>query len=155
MKTKSTTAYGANNNTSVWLGGLHLEDFAGETTGEKIAYAAKSIKASIVSPGAYSSEGTGSDPSDAGYVPFATKDMISKAHKLGLLVKPWTVCFLGCYFMGNWLDALFVRLTGSILQSNCSIGASMALSLTIHRMSVDWSNSAESPSRQCSARGTC
>ncbi|PPQ92707.1 hypothetical protein CVT25_014014 [Psilocybe cyanescens] len=86
-----TTAYGANNNTSVWLGGLRLEDFAGETTGEKIAYAAKSIKASIVSPGAYSSEGTGSDPSDAGYVPFATKDMISKAHKLGLLVKPWTI----------------------------------------------------------------
>lgn len=113
-----------------------MEDFAGKTTGEKIAYAAKSIKASIVSPGVYSSEGIGSDPSDAGYIPFATKDMINKAHELGMLVKPWTVCFPDCH-MSHRPDALLDRLTGSTSQHRFSIGASMALLPTTHRWFVD------------------
>ena len=31
------------------------------------------------------------DPADAGYLAFTTKEMITAAHGLGLLVKPWTV----------------------------------------------------------------
>jgi len=31
------------------------------------------------------------DPTGQGYVPFTTKEMISTAHNLGLLVTPWTV----------------------------------------------------------------
>ncbi|KDR84848.1 hypothetical protein GALMADRAFT_233276 [Galerina marginata CBS 339.88] len=85
------TATGEKNGTSPWLGGLRLQDFPGNTTGQQIAHAAKSIKASIVSPVAISSAGTGIDPTDPGYVPFATKDMIEQAHELGLTVKPWTV----------------------------------------------------------------
>ncbi|KAF5312460.1 hypothetical protein D9619_003482 [Psilocybe cf. subviscida] len=83
-----TTTSGENNSTSLWLGGLRLEDFAGATLGEQIAYAAKSIKANVVSSAAIE---TGADPTDANYVPFTTAAMIKKAHQLGLAVKPWTV----------------------------------------------------------------
>ena len=32
------------------------------------------------------------DPGEDGYVPFTTYQMVRKAHQLGMLVKPWTVC---------------------------------------------------------------
>lgn len=83
-----TTMSGPNNTTSKWLAGLRPQDFPGTTTGEQLAYAAHSIKAGILSPGAAAS---GTDPALPGYIPFATKEMIEQAHKLGVAVKPWTV----------------------------------------------------------------
>ncbi|KAF9568528.1 PLC-like phosphodiesterase [Agrocybe pediades] len=83
-----TTVFGANNSTSAWLAGLRVQDFPGETTGQQIAYAAKSINADIVSPAAVQS---GTDPKSSNYVPFTTKEMIDQAHQLGMRVKPWTV----------------------------------------------------------------
>ncbi|KAF8905444.1 PLC-like phosphodiesterase [Gymnopilus junonius] len=85
------TAFGKDNETSAWLAGLRLEDFPGEDIGQKIAYAAKSINANILSPTATSSQGTAIDPIDEGYIPFTTREMIERAHDLGMAVKPWTV----------------------------------------------------------------
>jgi hypothetical protein len=78
---------------SKWLAGLSLESFSGETIGQKIANAAHFIGADILSPSAFSESGSGSDPEEAGYVPFTTWEMIQEAHKNRLLVKPWTVSF--------------------------------------------------------------
>lgn len=82
--------FGPNNTTSKWLAGLRLEDFPGDTTGEQLAYAARFIKAGILSPAAIAA---GTDPALPGYTPFATKEMIEQAHKLGVAVKPWTVSY--------------------------------------------------------------
>jgi glycerophosphoryl diester phosphodiesterase len=86
----STTTVGPNNTTSNWLAGLRPDDFPGNTTGEQLAYAARSIKAGILSPAAVAA---GTDPALPGYTPFATKEMIDQAQKLGVAVKPWTVRF--------------------------------------------------------------
>lgn len=77
---------------SPWLGGIRLDDLPGNTLGIRIALAAWSIGADILSPAAISSQSNSSDPSQSGYLSFTTKEMIEKAHELGLLVKPWTVC---------------------------------------------------------------
>ncbi|PPQ62788.1 hypothetical protein CVT24_000482 [Panaeolus cyanescens] len=87
----STTVYGDDGGPSVWLGGVDVAKFPGTTTGQKIANAAKSIKADILSPAAVDDSSTAPDPTQAGYVPFTTKDMIEQAHKNGLVVAPWTV----------------------------------------------------------------
>jgi glycerophosphoryl diester phosphodiesterase len=85
-----TTVFGPNNTTSKWLAGLRSEDFPGNTTGEQLAYAARSIKAGILSPAAVVAS---TNPAFPGYIPFATKEMIEQAHKLGVAVKPWTVSY--------------------------------------------------------------
>ncbi|THZ23568.1 glycerophosphoryl diester phosphodiesterase [Aureobasidium pullulans] len=69
-----------------WLGGIDLDTFSGDWVA-----AAHSIGASILSP----NHGTG-NASDAtvntpDYVPFTTKDVVNRAHGLGMQVIPWTV----------------------------------------------------------------
>jgi hypothetical protein len=73
---------------------MRLEDFPGATLGAQIANAAKSIKADVLSPNAYYFNGTATDPSQPGYIPFTTRDMIDAAHKVGLTIMPWTVSWL-------------------------------------------------------------
>ncbi|KAF9481720.1 PLC-like phosphodiesterase [Pholiota conissans] len=82
------TGFGENNNTSPWLAGLRVQDFPGATRGEQVAYAVNSIRANIISPNVLES---GVDPVDADWVPFTTKEMVDKAHELGVMVKPFTV----------------------------------------------------------------
>lgn len=61
--------------------------------GVKIANAAASIGAGILSPEAISSSAeTEIDPSDPSYIPStAVKDMVRRSKYLGMEVKPWTV----------------------------------------------------------------
>jgi uncharacterized lipoprotein YddW (UPF0748 family) len=82
--------YATDGSTSTWLAGLRPDDFEGNTIGEQVALAAKSIKADILSPRDGASTAV-IDPTQDGYVPLATEDMIAKAHQLDMLVKPWTV----------------------------------------------------------------
>jgi len=75
---------------SPWLAGLRLSDFSGSTLGIQAVNAARSIKADVLS----SMDSIGNtvvDPSLPGYVPFTTKEMIHRAHQLGMMVVPWTV----------------------------------------------------------------
>lgn len=65
---------------SPWLGGLNLRDFPGSSLDVKIANAAHSINASILSPSAYKSPQS-----------LTTREMVDQAHFLGMLVEPWTV----------------------------------------------------------------
>ncbi|KAJ6574716.1 PLC-like phosphodiesterase [Mycena capillaripes] len=74
----TTVAYG--DAASPWLGGLNLQNFSGSSFGVKIANAAHSINASILSPSAYNSPRS-----------LITKEMVDEAHRLGMLVEPWTV----------------------------------------------------------------
>ncbi|KAJ7081975.1 PLC-like phosphodiesterase [Mycena crocata] len=67
---------------SPWLAGLNLQNFTGSSLGVRIANAAYSINATILSPSAYDST-----PGHA----LTTKDMVDRAHQLNMLVKPWTV----------------------------------------------------------------
>ncbi|RDB28841.1 Glycerophosphoryl diester phosphodiesterase [Hypsizygus marmoreus] len=76
---------------SPWLAGLKLADFPGTTIDVKIANAAKSIKADVLSPSAVSGKSPVPDPTQAGYIPFTTKEMVDRAHQVGMTVKPWTV----------------------------------------------------------------
>lgn len=85
--------FGPNNTTSKWLAGIRPDDFPGNTAGEQLAYAARFIKAGILSPGAVEA---GTDPAFPGYIPFTTKEMIEQAHKLGVTVKPWIVSYQPC-----------------------------------------------------------
>jgi hypothetical protein len=87
----SKTLYGPDHSVSKWHAGLSVGSFPGETVGQKIANAAHSIGAHILSPAAVSSNGTGIDPDQPTYVPFTTREMILEAHMNGILVKPWTV----------------------------------------------------------------
>ncbi len=87
----SPSSVGPNGTVSVWQAGLDTSRFPGATLGEKIASAAGSIGATILSPAAVSDQSPVLDPSQAGYIPFTTKAMIDRAHNLGLLVIPWTV----------------------------------------------------------------
>ncbi|KAG6817618.1 hypothetical protein H0H87_006246 [Tephrocybe sp. NHM501043] len=82
---------GSVNGTTPWFAGLKLSDFPGATIDEKIAEAAASIKADILSPSYISNSSPVADPSQAEYIPFTTKAMVDRAHKLGLKVVPWTV----------------------------------------------------------------
>ncbi|KAF8475631.1 glycerophosphoryl diester phosphodiesterase [Kalaharituber pfeilii] len=67
-----------------WLGGIDLEkDFGGD-----FVKAAKSIKATVLSPVHGTGAGTVNSPT---YKPFVNAEIVKKAHKLGLQVIPWTV----------------------------------------------------------------
>ncbi|THH28281.1 hypothetical protein EUX98_g5900 [Antrodiella citrinella] len=83
------TATRPDNKTSPWLAGLRLDAFPGPTTSEQIAQAVYHIGAQILSPAA--TTGKSIDPAVDGYLPFTTTEMVVEAHRLGLLVKPWTV----------------------------------------------------------------
>ncbi|KAJ7275412.1 PLC-like phosphodiesterase [Mycena haematopus] len=74
------TAVMPDNTSSPWLGGLNLQNFSGSSLSVKLANAAHSINASILSPDAYDSPNS-----------LTTREMVAHAHYLGMLVKPWTV----------------------------------------------------------------
>ena len=67
-----------------WLGGVDLATFNGDWVA-----AAKSIGADVLSP----VHGTPSNVTinTPGYKPFTTKDVVSRAHKVGMKVIPWTI----------------------------------------------------------------
>lgn len=75
---------------SPWLAGLRLETFPGHTLGQRIAQAAHSIHADILSPAA-KHDSSSIDPDVDGWISFTTRDMVDKVHELGFRVKPWTV----------------------------------------------------------------
>lgn len=79
---------GPDNSTSKWLAGLRIDEFPGDSLGVKVANAAASIGAGILSPDGVSRVETGIDGSDC--IPFTTRDMIRRSHELGMEVKPWT-----------------------------------------------------------------
>lgn len=54
----------------------------------QIVRAAQKIGAEALSPAATLN---GTDPALPGYLPFTTKAMVDEAHRLGLVVLPWTV----------------------------------------------------------------
>ncbi|KAF7367231.1 PLC-like phosphodiesterase [Mycena sanguinolenta] len=74
------TAVMPDNTVSPWLGGLNLQNFSGSSLSVKLANAAHSINASILSSDAY----------DSPYS-ITTQEMVRHARSLGMLVKPWTV----------------------------------------------------------------
>jgi hypothetical protein len=87
-----TTIIGPDNSTSKWLAGLRIQDFPGVNVGVKIANAAASIGAGILSPEASFSAEAEVDPSDPSYISStAVKDMVRRSKYLGMQVKPWTV----------------------------------------------------------------
>lgn len=73
------------------MAGLRLTDFPGATTGVQLANAAHSIKAEVLSPLDVDSASPVLDPTQPGFIPFTTKEMIDQAHKVGMVVKTWTV----------------------------------------------------------------
>lgn len=79
------------NSTTPWLAGLRVDSYPGPTVGHRVAQAARSLGADILSPSAKSFFGTVPDPSMDGYETFTTKQMVDEAHRLGLRVVPWTV----------------------------------------------------------------
>ncbi|KAF9065419.1 PLC-like phosphodiesterase [Rhodocollybia butyracea] len=76
------------NETSPWLAGQRLDAFEGDL-GALVASAAHAIGADILSPADVASLVV--DPTLPEYKPFTTRSMVDHAHKLGMLVKPWTV----------------------------------------------------------------
>ncbi|KAJ7293197.1 PLC-like phosphodiesterase [Mycena rebaudengoi] len=77
-----STAVMPDNSPSPWLAGINLQNIHGSSLGVKLANAARSINANILSPSAYD------------YTPghaLVTKEMVERSHQLGMLVKPWTV----------------------------------------------------------------
>ncbi|EPT04407.1 hypothetical protein FOMPIDRAFT_1040162 [Fomitopsis schrenkii] len=85
------TAWMPDNSTTPWLAGLRLDSYPGPTVGHRVAQAARSLGADILSPSAKSFFGTVADPSMDGYETFTTKQMVDEAHRLGLRVVLWTV----------------------------------------------------------------
>ncbi|OJT06157.1 Glycerophosphoryl diester phosphodiesterase [Trametes pubescens] len=79
------------NITTPWLGGLQLDAFRGPSLSEQVAQAAHHIGADVLSPSAESFETPVQDPAMEGYVAFTTREMIEEAHRLGMLVKPFTL----------------------------------------------------------------
>lgn len=80
-----------NNNVSPWQAGLDVNSFPGDTAGARIANAAKSIGADILSPNFVDDVSPTQDPAVVGFIPFTTKEMVVQAQELGMQVKPWTV----------------------------------------------------------------
>ncbi|WP_223114702.1 glycerophosphodiester phosphodiesterase family protein [Lolliginicoccus suaedae] len=69
---------------SPWLGGLDIDDFAGD-----LVAAAASIGAAAISPvHGFPQDGA---VTDEDYEPFVTADLVDRAHGAGLEVIPWTV----------------------------------------------------------------
>ncbi|KAG7085507.1 hypothetical protein E1B28_003068 [Marasmius oreades] len=85
-----TTTFGPDNTTSPWLAGIKLDPSSKESIGVQLADAANQIKADILST-ADIAPGSATDPTQLGFVPFTTKEMIVRAHLHGMTVKPWTV----------------------------------------------------------------
>ncbi|KAJ8454085.1 hypothetical protein ONZ45_g19444 [Pleurotus djamor] len=85
------TGFGANNATSPWLAGLRLDSFPGPSVGAQVSQAAHSIGANVVSSVGTASKSPTPDPLQPGYIPFTDEAMVSEAHKLGMVVKPWTI----------------------------------------------------------------
>ena len=69
---------------SPWLGGIDIDDFAGDPV-----RAAKSFDADAISP-LHGEPQTGS-VLDAGYRPYTTVEMVDAAHAAGMRVIAWTV----------------------------------------------------------------
>ncbi|KAI5124390.1 hypothetical protein M0805_008275 [Coniferiporia weirii] len=76
---------------SPWLAGLDISSFPGPSVGEKVAQAAWTLGADILSPSAESFQSPSPDPRLANYKPFASNEMVREAARLGLRVKVWTV----------------------------------------------------------------
>ncbi|KAF7306601.1 PLC-like phosphodiesterase [Mycena indigotica] len=74
---ETTEMYGQE--VSPWLAGVDLAAFSG-SFGVKLAQAAHAINATILSPSAFKSN-----------LSLTTKEMVDRAHELGIQVKPWTV----------------------------------------------------------------
>ncbi|HEX2316883.1 MAG TPA: glycerophosphodiester phosphodiesterase family protein [Thermomonospora sp.] len=69
---------------SPWLGGLDIDDFGGDPLA-----AVRSFGASAFSPvHGFPQNGKITDP---GYRPYVTRDMVTRAHRMGIKVIPWTV----------------------------------------------------------------
>ncbi|PSS37118.1 hypothetical protein PHLCEN_2v991 [Hermanssonia centrifuga] len=85
------TATGPGNTSTPWLAGLDLSAFPGPGLDQKVAQAAKYIRADVLSPAAVSDFSPVNDPKALGFIPFTTKAMVDEAHGLGVEVKPWTV----------------------------------------------------------------
>jgi glycerophosphoryl diester phosphodiesterase len=98
LERSDTTVYASQQNISAtsgpsaWLQ-LDVDSFNGSTVGERVAQAAASINADILSPSglAYNGNLTLLDPTFPGYETFTTEAMVDTAHALGLSVKVWTV----------------------------------------------------------------
>ena len=90
---------------SDWLAGIDINDFDGPDPASKLVRAAKSIGASIVSPGAQvvNSNLSALDPSYAGYESFINASMIRTADEVGIKVVPYTINRLNTQ---DQLDAL-------------------------------------------------
>ncbi|GLW05554.1 putative glycerophosphoryl diester phosphodiesterase precursor [Microtetraspora sp. NBRC 13810] len=69
---------------SPWLGGIDIDDFGGDPL-----RAIKSFGADAFSP----VHGTPQDGkiTDPGYRPYVTREMVDRAHRMGLKVIPWTI----------------------------------------------------------------
>jgi glycerophosphoryl diester phosphodiesterase len=82
----STTAVKSADGSYPWLNNIKLD--AAPLNGDWVRAAALT-KASVLSP----VHGTPSSatPNTPGYVPFVTKEVVDRAHKLGMDVIPWTV----------------------------------------------------------------
>lgn len=76
---------------SPWLANLSLSSFPSPSLSQRIAQAAHSIGADILSPDATTEASTTSDPTLPGFEEFTTREMVEQAHGLGMKVKPWTV----------------------------------------------------------------
>ncbi|KAF8898436.1 PLC-like phosphodiesterase [Infundibulicybe gibba] len=76
---------------SPWLAGIVLDNVPGSSLGVKVANAAGLIHANILSPSAPSDVTPVPDPSMPGYITFTTKEMVDRAHQLGMTVKPYTI----------------------------------------------------------------
>lgn len=69
---------------SPWLGGIDIDDFGGDPLA-----AVRSFGATTFSPvHGFPQGGAVSDPS---YQPYVTREMVDRAHRLGLEIIPWTV----------------------------------------------------------------
>ncbi|GAA2088614.1 glycerophosphodiester phosphodiesterase family protein [Actinomadura alba] len=69
---------------SPWLGGIDIDDFGGDPI-----TAIRSFGADAFSPvHGFPQNGTINDP---GYEPYTTKEMVTRAHRAGIKVVPWTI----------------------------------------------------------------
>ena len=90
LEANSTTTVMADNSTSPWQAGIRLEDMPGPSLDVKIANAAHSIQADILSPALVRTI-LGTNISRPTFEPFTTQAMVDKAHELSMQVIPWTV----------------------------------------------------------------
>ncbi|KAL0576572.1 hypothetical protein V5O48_005404 [Marasmius crinis-equi] len=119
------------NSTSPWLGGVRLDTFGGSSFDQQVAQAAHSIGVDILSP-ADTATWEFDDPAQPGYVPLTTRIMVDKAHELGMLVKPWTVCAFPIHISSYLVDA--------VLQVNRLNTAELLLEMGVDGLITDYPN---------------